>query len=346
MNMTSMLDEFVKISRTRAAEEAAKAFKSGDTSTLRQIGRASEQLGLSPRYVGDVHSGGAEGAVDLMIGKRKGIEGGLIARKLHRPESAITRGDVTTGLLEQKQKAVDALRQTPEVRSGKVVVPAMGGFDVLHGDKAPGMMRHVSYNEYVPGLRGDFKVRGPHPLLDIGPAEDLVSAIKKKDVGKAIDVVQEARQSPLSQAHRAIQGAQKQTGQAIGDVVMHRLPGGLVHAINPGNIQLTAEGKPAIIDVLPGDKKFLKKMMGQRQALLHGPQQEVMQAALAGESRGPAMARMMEAMGGAGTDSNLSTLRREIFNPTKAVSHGEKPSTLRDVAGLGRAALRRLRKLR
>lgn len=207
-------------------------------------------------------------------------------------------------------------------------------------------MRHVSYNEYLPGLQGDYKVRGPAPMMDIGPAEDLARAIKKKDVGKAIDVVREARQSPLSQAHKAIQGAQRQTGQAIGDVVIGRAPGGLVHLINPGNIQLTAEGKPAIIDVLPTDKKLRVQQAAQKADLLRKPAREIMEGAVAGRSFEPALAELMGAMGGNPGDANVSNLRREIFSPTKAVSYGEKSSVLRDAAGLGRAALQRLRKLR
>ena len=74
-------------------------------------------------------------------------ESGLLARKLYKPDSTISRGEFTPQLLAQKQQVTDMARSlSPEA---KAMVPAMYG----HGTTGSGgLQRSTSTHEFVPGL--------------------------------------------------------------------------------------------------------------------------------------------------------------------------------------------------
>src|SRR5580658_2060000 len=82
-------DELQKIAVTRSVKEWRAAQGAGDAGTAGQIAGASHQLGLKPRYLKDISTGGEEAGVDLMMGHKAGPtgetnEGGLLARKLYK----------------------------------------------------------------------------------------------------------------------------------------------------------------------------------------------------------------------------------------------------------------------
>jgi hypothetical protein len=107
-------------------------------------------------------------------------ESGVLARKLYKPDSTISRGEFTPQLLQQKQQVTDQARAlSPEA---KAMVPAMYGHET-HG--AGGLQRSTSTHEFVPGisdLRGknvgtpDQKVwsRGTEARTDLTNIQDKV----------------------------------------------------------------------------------------------------------------------------------------------------------------------------
>lgn len=161
----------LKTAATRAVKEWRAATAAGQQGTAGQIAQASGQLGLKPRYLKDISSGGAEAGVDLMMGHTGGAEtpaSGLIARKLYKPESVMSRGEDTTELLKQKQEMTDTARGLgPEA---KAMVPAMYGHQV---HQAPGVApRHTSMHEFVPGAQEISGRMGANPA--VGAAEQHV----------------------------------------------------------------------------------------------------------------------------------------------------------------------------
>lgn len=185
MKKISHLDVFFseveKLAATRAVKEWRAAQEAGNVAGANQIAQGYGQLGLSPRYLKDVSSGGSEGGVDLMMGRAggavpgavPGVAGsslqqrkqeimmrrapgpattpapnpsGLLARKLYKSDSPIATGANMGSLLAQKQKIVDTARSmSPEA---KEMVPAMYGHRTIVG--GGGQLRHVSEHEYVP----------------------------------------------------------------------------------------------------------------------------------------------------------------------------------------------------
>lgn len=74
-------------------------------------------------------------------------ESGYMARKLYKSDSPVSRGEATTQLLDQKERATNISRQiSPEAHS---MVPAMYGYEA---HQTPGGLRHTSQHEYVPGV--------------------------------------------------------------------------------------------------------------------------------------------------------------------------------------------------
>lgn len=258
--MKSFVNEFAKIARTRAQVEASRALAGGDTGTLRQIGEAHKQLGLSPREVGEL-GGGAEGKAHLMLGGHPSLPGeSYHVAKYYNPASIISRGGETTNLLMEKQKATKALQ---DVAKDKVIIPAMGGVDVK---STPVGLRHRSIHEFVPDISGEAtkKLHGS----ELSAMGDVIENLSEGDVRSAVRNISGMRSQPLEDTHKALLAAGKKTGVPIGDVIVSRGPGGFMHAANEGNLVGTARGKPAILDVLPMSKSFL----AQTQELRGSPQ--------------------------------------------------------------------------
>lgn len=75
-------------------------------------------------------------------------ESGYIARKLYKPDAAVSRGEYTSQLLEQKQRTTDIARGlSPEA---KQMMPAMYGYEA---HQTPGGLRHTSQHEWVTGMK-------------------------------------------------------------------------------------------------------------------------------------------------------------------------------------------------
>lgn len=232
--LEAFLDELTKIARTRAAVEARKALAQGDLGTAQHIAKGYGQLGLAPRYVKDVSGGGEEAGVDLMMGRRVGPTDtgeGLMARKLYKPDSSISRGAFTTDLLHEKQYMTDAARGlSPEAKG---MVPAMYGFE----QKGQGpLMRHVSYHEYVPGVQ-DLRKAMP------GGSEQALSKVEEHVLNPML-----------------------QQGMRMHDTISARPDGS--KGVNYGNVVHTQEG-PKILDFLPHQEGSLDP--AQRSSMYYKP---------------------------------------------------------------------------
>jgi hypothetical protein len=234
-------DELQKIAVTRSVKEWRAAQGAGDAGTAGQIAGASHQLGLKPRYLKDISTGGEEAGVDLMMGHKAGPtgetnEGGLLARKLYKPDSLVSQGEFTPQLLKQKQTAVDTARAlSPEA---KAMVPAMYGHETS-GAGTP-TQRTTSFHEYVPGM---------HDLRDL-PRDQRSAAL----TGVKSNVL-----DPMANK-----------GMTMGDTISNRTGGG--HGANWGNVVGSPQG-PKVLDFLPGmggeSNPAIESM--KKYAPIHGP---------------------------------------------------------------------------
>jgi hypothetical protein len=225
VNVLALLE---KIAKTRAQKEAIKALEHGDSVTADTIAKGYGDLGLKPRALKDVHRGGQEAAVDLMMGAAggqgsgagysggKNMSNGYVIRKMYKPDSAAHQGEYTQKILDLKQRATDFARQDPALRDH---VADMAGFRRIEGPSGP---RFVSFHENVPHKTMEKMVEEGMPMETVGAhAEGLKN--------KVLD--------PL-----------RAKGINLGDVVD---PDG----INAGNIAMVpnAEGghTPKILDFMP-----------------------------------------------------------------------------------------------
>ncbi len=120
---------------------------------LEQYKANKAQLGVEGRLPTTSVKASPEGRAALLRGTQAPAqapapnESGLIARKLYKPDSDISRGEFTGQLLEQKQRITDEARAlSPEAKN---MVPAMYG----HSTRGQGaLQRHTSTHEFVPGL--------------------------------------------------------------------------------------------------------------------------------------------------------------------------------------------------
>lgn len=236
MNTTSLiksafLSELEKIAVTRSVKEWRRASGAGDAGAADQIARASGQLGLSPRYLEDISTGGAEAGVDKMMGRVQGPAGdvnesGLLARKLYKPDSAISRQEFTGPLLQQKQQITDAARaMSPEAKN---MVPAMYGHKEM--PYLGGQLRHQSFHEFVPGI-GD--IRG----TNLGN-EDRPIYSRGTVFSKDLDSVEKKVLEPM-----------RSKGLHMADTITRHEEGG--RGINYGNVVHSPQG-PKVLDFLPG----------------------------------------------------------------------------------------------
>lgn len=213
---TAFADELEKIAATRSVKEWRRLQAKGDTEGAAQVARASGDLGLKPRYLEDISSGGEEAGVDKMMGRVRSPSGevnesGVLARKLYKPDSSITRGEFTGKLLDQKQRVTDAARGlSPEARN---MVPAMYGHQTT--GQGP-LQRSTSFHEYVPGV---------HELLEN-------------------DKVTPATSRNLQSVRKNVLQPMQARGMTLMDTISHE--GG----VNYGNVVGSASG-PKVLDFLP-----------------------------------------------------------------------------------------------
>ena len=146
----AFFDELEKLSAPTMVRAWRDAMASGDTAHADQIASAYGKLDLKPRYLKDISGGGAEAGVDLMMGKdAPSGHGGLMARKLYKPDSFIAQGHDMANIVAEKKRMTDYARNlSPEARS---VVPDMYSHNTtVHPN---GEIRTQSMHEYVPNAR-------------------------------------------------------------------------------------------------------------------------------------------------------------------------------------------------
>lgn len=274
-----------KVAATRAVKEWQKAQAGGDQMTSDQIAKGYGDLGLKPRQLKDVSTGGEEAGVDLMMG-RKAVpstgevnQSGYVARKLYKPDSAISRGDFTHQLLGQKQQATDAARaMSPEA---KQMVPAMYGHETAGQG---GLQRNISYHEYVPGISD---LRGQKAEVN---GRDVFSRPREKYMGD-VENVENKVLKPM-----------QEKGMTLGDTVRARTGGG--RGVNWGNVVNSPQG-PKVLDFLPS-------MQGQK-----NPAFESYKAHF-GDN--PTSAPAYGGSRFSGDAANVGSLRKEVFKPTMDVT--------------------------
>lgn len=228
MNVKALLDELQKIAATRSVKEWRAASASGDQATAGAIAGGAHQLGLKPRYLKDVSTGGEEAGVDLMMGHRAGPtgesnDGGLLARKLYKPDSLVSQAEFTPQLLQQKQQMTDSARAlSPQA---KAMVPAMYGHDTMNAGTP--LQRSMSFHEYVPGISD---LRGKE-------APDGTYSRPGAERSADIEGVQKNVLDPMAAK-----------GTTMADTVRRTSGGG--NGVNYGNVVSSPQG-PKVLDFLP-----------------------------------------------------------------------------------------------
>jgi hypothetical protein len=149
-------------------------------------------------------------------------ESGLMARKLYKPDSTISRGEFTPQLLAQKQQVTDAARSlSPEA---KAMVPAMYGHATAG---TGGLQRSTSTHEFVPGI----------------------SDLRGKNIGSEDQKIwsrgQQGRQD-LSNIQEKVLNPMAAKGHTMADTVS-------ASGTNYGNVVNSPQG-PKVLDFLPQSK--------------------------------------------------------------------------------------------
>lgn len=343
--LARVYDDLVKTAKTRRAREAEAAFKAHDTDYLKQLGAAGDTLGLAPREAANVGQG-AEGMTQLMLGGHKDLPAGdpLHIRKTYDPASIISQGSATSALLQDKIEATRAMQEAAAAQGGHVAIPAMGGVTVKN-EGIPGMMRHQSVHEFVPGI-SSYQTNGiplfpiMNPGLTTGPDGG------RSYVNQAVDALKEGRlrdawghgkatltrmsEAPLERVSNVLQAAQKKTGKTISDAVGHRYSFGAAHTINSGNV-VNAGGTPTVLDVIPVSKRLSADQMARIKGRMGDAIRQV--GGLADEaSAGAFMKNIPATLANLGmaapTDSR--TIQREFYNPQVAMGGAAAAATLGD----------------
>lgn len=263
----SFFDELRKIAATRSVKEWRAAsgldprtgqngqqlslFDKGpyDPAHAAAIAGASHQLGSKPRYLKDLSTGGEEAGVDLMMGHRAGPtgesnQGGLLARKLYKPDSLVSQAEFTPQLLQQKQTMTDTARAlSPEA---KAMVPAMYGHDTMNAGTSG--QRTTSFHEYVPGLsdlRGK-KVDGQYSRPAADRAADLTGVqqhVLDPMAAKGMTMADTVRRRP---EHEILNEEQARTTSLL----HHPTSPTRNLGVNYGNVMGSAQGAK-VLDFLP-----------------------------------------------------------------------------------------------
>ena len=276
---------------------------------------------------------GAEGVAQLMLGGHQDLpDDSLHIRKTYDPYSQITQGDTTTKLLQHKVEANKALQEAAARQGGHVAVPSMGGV-VVKNPGVEGMTRHQSVHQFVPQMEQYQQM--PGMLQSPGVKSNAKEVVKSLRQGKLMEAAQNVkktisgiREAPLEQASQVLGEAAKKTGRPIGDVVIRRLPFGVGHKINPGNI-VSAGGKPTILDTLPISKELLQHVQAQGAGRMGRLARKVLGAnteQLASMVQSP-QGEFLKAFVHQPTPA--TTIQREFYNP-KVPAKLEAPATLRE----------------
>lgn len=192
---------------------------------LQQYQQNKSELGVAGRTPTPSVQASPEGRGALLRGTQGPAaaaapnESGYIARKLYKPDSAISRGEFTPQLLEQKQKLTDSARAlSPEA---KAMVPAMYGHQTMGAGPT---QRTTSMHEFVPGISD---LRGHNTGTEEAPNWS-------RSEGAATDraALQQHVLNPMSAR-----------GQTMADTISER-------GANYGNIVHTQSG-PKVLDFLP-----------------------------------------------------------------------------------------------
>lgn len=146
-------------------------------------------------------------------------ESGILARKLYKPDSTISRGEFTPQLLAQKQQVTDQARAlSPEA---KAMVPAMYGHQTMGSG---GLQRSTSTHEFVPGI----------------------SDLRGKNIGtddkKVFSRMPQARED-LTNVQNTVLNPMAAKGHTMADTVS-------ATGTNYGNVVNSPQG-PKVLDFLP-----------------------------------------------------------------------------------------------
>jgi len=331
----AFLNELEKIAITRSVKEYRAAsgldprtgkpgqqlglFSKGpfDPAHAANVARASGELGLAPRHVSDISIGGEEAGVDKMIGRVQGPTGesnpsGVLARKLYKPDSAISTQEFTGELLGQKQQFTDAARAlSPEA---KRMVPAMYG----HRETAfpNGQLRHQSFHEFVPGagdLRGEnigtkeapIYSRGQRATADLDNVESTVLNPMK---AKGMEMADTVSHTP---AQAATVPFKKQPAKPLSaPIAAPHLES--ERGTNFGNVVHSPDG-PKILDFLPSVEG--KADVTQTSFQKYRPEHSKFNPGVTNIRR------------------PMQELRKEVFNPSMAIApKAPRPSAVKAVA--------------
>ena len=217
---------------------------------------------------------------------------GLLARKMYKPDSPISRGEFTTETVRQKKQMTDVARGlSPEA---KEMVPRMSG-PITTGAGTP-LQRTISYADYVPGIQD---VRGKR-----------VAAEAKGMQGFSRSRPQIA--ADTAKIEKSVLNPMEAKGQGMLDVMTRKPSGG--KGYNWGNIARTPEGKLKVLDFLPGPVAGSVDTPMQQSLRTYKP---------SGGSRFGAAGGSMSA---AKETERLQALRKETFKPKLQVT---KPTAAR-----------------
>lgn len=268
IDLRTFRSEFEKTAITRAAVEAQKALAAGDVGTVQDIGSAYRNLNLPARSIKQLHKGGVEAIPELVMGSQlsgklqaPGKSGAWVAKYV-QPNSLMARGEEMGKLIQQKSDATKAMRALP---GGADLVPDMTSAQMNPG--APGLMqRHVVGQEWVPQA----KSMGAVARKDPAAAQRMVGQVEKTLAG------------PMAAQGTPLMDIAKTTAKGIGG--------------NTGSIVAGPDGKPKLVDFVPGTKNSPVVFKGE--GIVPGLSPQGFSQAREGQS--------------------LSSVKREVHRPSQA----------------------------
>ncbi len=305
-----------------AITRSVREYQRGTPEQQAEIARASGQLGLKPRYVGDISEGGLEAGVDKMIGA---APGGAPAAMPSLQERLQGYKAQKAGLGLEGRAPAPGVIQSPQGRGILGVQAPASAPAAVPGVNESGVLVRKLYKPDSPLHRGEFtpqvlqqkqeftdraRTLSPearsmvpamygHQVLNADKGPELQRAVSfHEHVPQMTDVHGMNPQQVAAMkehAQRTLLKPMEQQGMHMRDLISRK------GDVNPGNLVMTPQG-PKAIDFMPGDFR-------------------------AGAGKSPMVSSMEKYVPSSEQSvfhekGQLGQLRREVFNPQLRVQPG------------------------
>lgn len=305
-----------------AITRSVREYQRGTPEQQAEIARASGQLGLKPRYVGDISEGGLEAGVDKMIGAAPGgpqatmptVQERLQGYKAQKAGLGLEGRSPSPGVIQSPQGrgilGVQAPASAPAAvpganESGVLVRKLYKPDSPLHrGEFTPQVLQQKQeFTDRARALSPEARSMVPamygHQVLNADKGPELQRAVSfHEHVPQMTDVHGMNPQQVAAMkehAQRTLLKPMEQQGMHMRDLISRK------GDVNPGNLVMTPQG-PKAIDFMPGDFR-------------------------AGAGKSPMVSSMEKYVPSSEQSvfhekGQLGQLRREVFNPQLRVQPG------------------------